>query len=132
MRQVLLAAALAAMAGPAVADPEAVQGVIGAQLDAFRTGDVAEAFTHASPGIAAMFRDPSRFGRMVREGYPMVARPGAVEFGRSESIGGDWGQEVLIEDADGALHRLLYRMVETPDGWKIGGVQLLEGAEVGV
>ncbi|MBM2575804.1 DUF4864 domain-containing protein [Jannaschia sp. Os4] len=124
-------AALVVAPGIAAADPQAVQDVIGSQIEAFRADDFATAFTYASPGIAAFFRDPENFGRMVRQGYPMVHRPAEVEFGRSEAVGPDWGQVVDIVDESGARHRLLYRMVETPAGWKIGGVQVVELPDVG-
>ena len=124
----------AALMGPgvAMADPAAVQGVIGAQIEAFERDDFATAFTYAAPGIATFFRTPENFGRMVRQGYPMVHRPAEVTYGRSEAVGPDWGQVVDIVDESGARHRLLYRMVETPAGWKIGGVQVVELPDVGV
>lgn len=126
------ALALALAAGPAAADPGAVQGVIDDQLDAFRADDFATAFTFAAPTIQGMFRTPETFGRMVRQGYPMVGRPGSVEYGRSEGEGRLWAQEVTIVDESGRAHRLLYRMIQTPDGWRISGVELLGGADVAV
>lgn len=131
MRRTILAAVLAAAAGGAEADPAAVQGVIGAQIEAFRADDFAGAFGYAGPGIVRMFRTPENFGRMVRQGYPMVHRPAVVEFGRSEAVGADWAQEVTIEDAQGGLHRLIYRMTETAEGWRIAGVSLVTLPEVG-
>jgi hypothetical protein len=129
MRQLILAVALAA--GVAQADESAIQGVIDAQIGAFLADDFGEAFTYASPSIKGMFDTPERFGRMVREGYPMVWRPGSVEYVGTDDLGGAWRQEVLVTDGDGALHLLEYSMIETPDGWKINGVRILEPPELG-
>ena len=133
MRRVLTTLLLVAglNVGPARADPDAIQGVIGDQLDAFQADDFARAFTHAAPSIRGMFGDPQRFGTMVRQGYPMVWRPGSVEYLGTEDRGGTWEQQLLVGDGSGRLHVLAYTMVETPEGWKIAGVRILEEPEVG-
>ncbi|UWQ21642.1 DUF4864 domain-containing protein [Jannaschia sp. W003] len=127
-----IAAALLALATPAAADPDAVQGVIDSQIEAFRADDFAEAFTYAAPMIQGMFGSPERFGQMVRQGYPMVWRPGTVEYGRSEGEGRIWAQEVTIVDGAGQPHRLLYRMVRMGGAWRIAGVELLRAPDVAV
>ena len=127
--------ALAVMLGslaPAQADPGAIQGVIGAQIDAFKADDFDTAFGFAAPNIKGMFRTADNFGTMVRRGYPMVWQPGTVEYLGTDAQGSLWQQEVLITDAAGRLHKLRYTMLETPEGWKIAGVQILEAPEVGV
>ncbi|MEM7490001.1 MAG: DUF4864 domain-containing protein [Pseudomonadota bacterium] len=129
MKRIVLAAILAA--GMAQADEGAIRGVIDDQIDAFRADDFAQAFTYAAPNIQSLFRTPERFGTMVRQGYPMVWRPGSVEYLGTERIGGRWVQEVLVTDGSGRLHLLEYSMVETGDGWKIAGVRLLEAPEIG-
>jgi len=131
MRTWIFAAAIAALGAPAQADPAAVQGVIDGQITAFRADDLDTAFTFAAPGIQGLFRNPSSFGAMVRQGYPMVWRPGSVEYLRSDQAGPFWEQEVLITDAGGRLHLLLSRLTETPDGWRIASVELLRAPEVG-
>jgi hypothetical protein len=131
MRRTLLAAAFAALAVPAAADPDAFQGVIDGQMDAFLADDVATAFTYAAPGIQGMFRTPENFGTMVRQGYPMVWRPERVEYLDARPEGPGWRQDVLVTDAEGRLHVLAYTMVETPTGWRIAGVRILRGTEFG-
>lgn len=126
-----LMAALMLAAGAAEANPAAIRSVIDGQMQAFRTDDVETAFGYAGPGIVAMFRTPETFGAMVRQGYPMVWRPGSVEYLAVEDEGGAWTQDVLVTDAGGRLFRLEYTMIETPVGWKIAGVRLLAGPEVG-
>lgn len=131
MKAFILAAGLALGATGAVAQQDVFPGVIGAQIEAFQADDVATAFTFAAPGIQGMFRSPDNFGRMVQQGYPMVWRPSSVEYLGARPEGPGWMQEVLMSDAEGRLHKLAYFMVETADGWKIGGVQLLTAPEVG-
>ena len=111
----------------------AIRDTIQSQIDAFLEDDVARAFTFASPGIQNIFRTPENFGRMVREGYPMVWRPESLRFLDLREVDGALWQKVLIEDAQGATHLLDYRM--EPDGegrWRIDGVQILRAPEVSV
>lgn len=115
----------------ALADEGAIQGVIDDQIAAFKVDDFDTAFTYAAPNIQGLFGNANTFGTMVRQGYPMVWQPGTVEFLGSESAGGVWSQDVLITDLFGRLHTLRYQMVETADGWKIAGVQLLRAPDVG-
>ena len=118
---VLTAAQVAAQS----ADRPAITGTIQNQLDAFQADDFATAFTFASPMIQGMFGSPDRFGTMVRNGYPMVWRPGAVRYLDLREIGGRLWQQVLITDLNGTSHVLDYQMIEGPDGWRINGVQIL-------
>lgn len=131
MRRLLLAAALAALAAPVLGQQDAIRGVIDGQIDAFRADDFATAFTFAAPGIQGMFGTPDNFGRMVRQGYPMVWRPETVEYLGAREVGPGWRQEVLVTDGDGRLHKLAYTMIETASGWKIAGVEILAAPEVG-
>ena len=135
MKEFLAAAAMALSmawaAAPGHADESAIQGVIDAQIEAFRGDDFETAFTYAAPNIRTMFDNPDTFGTMVRNGYPMVWQPGTVEYLGAEEDGATWHQDVLITDEAGRLHKLRYTMVETPEGWKIAGVELLRGPEVG-
>lgn len=111
--------------------PEAgIEATITAQIDAFLKDDFAEAFTYASPNIQGMFGTSDRFGQMVRNGYPMVWRPGDVQYLELREIGGALWQKVMIRDQQGATHVLDYQMIETSEGWKINGVQLLRAPGV--
>lgn len=131
MRKWMMGAVLAAsMAGTAWAQSAEIEGVIGNQIEAFKLDNFAEAFTYAAPSIQGLFRTPENFGRMVTQGYPMVWRPSQVTYLELREIGGRYIQTVRIEDGDGATHFLAYSMVETGDGWKISGVQLMEAPGV--
>lgn len=128
MRDILTGLALAVLlAAPLRAEPaaEAVQGVISDQIEAFLADDVAGAFDFASPGIRGIFGTPERFGQMVRNGYPMVWRPGELRYLGIEGTGDRRRQVVEITDRAGQLHRLEYSMVQTDEGWRIDGVRLL-------
>ena len=83
MRRGLLGAVLLAALGSGAGAQDAqgaIREVISDQIAAFEADDFATAFGFASPAIREMFGTPDRFGRMVREGYPMVWRPGGVRF----------------------------------------------------
>lgn len=127
MRKWMIGAALASvMAGAGFAQDSEIQGVISSQIEAFKADDFAQAFEFAAPNIQGMFRTPQNFGRMVTQGYPMVWRPSEVTYLELRQEGGRYLQKVQIVDAEGRLHLLEYGMTETPEGWKINGVQLLE------
>lgn len=132
IRSALLAAFLAAPLAAQEAPEAAIRSVIERQVAAFRAGDLATAFSFASPDIQHMFGTPDRFGTMVRSGYPMVWHPADLRFlGLSETDGVVW-QLVLVKDDAGVWHKLAYRM--EPDGqggWRIGGVEILHAPQSG-
>ena len=111
------------------ADPKAMQSVIDRQLDAFQKDDFAAAMEFASPGIKRYFGTPEIFGRMVTQGYPMVWRPGSVEYLEDRVESGVHFQRVRITDQEGRVHVLDYRMTQTPDGWRINGVTILDSVD---
>lgn len=124
----MLVAPVRAMAG----EPEdSIQAVISDQIAAFRASDVETAFGFASPNIQQQFGDPQNFGRMVRQGYPMVWRQRRFEM--RQLVDTDFGpvQVVLFEDNAGALHEAGYLMVEIDGAWRIAGVQLRKVPQVG-
>jgi len=133
MRNTLRILAAALLIWPAIISaqealtPETgIEATIGAQIEALRADDFAEAFTYASPNIQGMFQDSDNFGRMVRQGYPMVWRPGDVQFLELRDEGGRLWQKVMIRDQQGRSFVLDYQMIETGDGWRINGVQILD------
>ena len=127
MRAILMTLALIfGLSGAAQAQSDQIEATIGAQIEAFKADDFDTAFTYASPNIQRLFQTPDNFGRMVRGGYPMVWRPAEVTYLDLADIGGFLFQRVQIRDGEGRLHFLEYQMIETPEGWKINGVRLLE------
>jgi hypothetical protein len=134
MRGVLLALILGLLpmsaAAQVVHNPD-IESVIRRQIEAFQADDFATAFSYASPGIKSFFQTPERFGRMVRDGYPMVWRPGDFRFVELQDRGGRLFQTLMVRDGAGRLHFLDYEMIETPDGWQIDGVHLIRMPSVG-
>lgn len=133
MKTVFLAAALVAVTalGADAQDAE-IRGTISQQFEAFKADDFATAFTFASPSLQQFFQSPQNFGRMVTQGYPMVWRPAAVDYLELREADGAFFQKVQITDAKGRFHVLEYRMMQTPEGWRINGVQILEAGGAAV
>jgi hypothetical protein len=134
MRRLLAICLLVWSGGVATAqdDPQAaVRAVISAQIEALKVDDFERAFSFASPGIREMFGTSERFGQMVREGYPMVWRPGEVRFSDLDRRDGRTLQRMLVTDGAGALYVLEYEMVRGEDGWRIDGVRILDEEGVG-
>ncbi|MFQ3212099.1 DUF4864 domain-containing protein [Candidatus Njordibacter sp. Uisw_039] len=113
-------------------EKEDVQATINGQFQAFLEDDMSRAFTYASPSIRSMFGSPQNFGEMVRRGYPMVWRPAGVTFLEHKETPQGRTQDVQIFDAAGTAHYLRYFVTQTPSGWKISGVQLLDVADISV
>ena len=112
-------------------DSDAIEDVIGNQLDAFNNRDIAEAWQYASPNIKRLFGNSGNFGMMVQQGYPMVWVNSDVRFLELRDVRGNLWQKVMVRDAQGGLHILDYQLIETGDGWPINGVQLLPAPDVG-
>lgn len=130
---ILLACAAASplsLPAQTAAIPE-VQDTIFAQIEAMKADDFVTAFTYASPMIQGMFGNPENFGMMVRQGYPMVWHPSAVQMLEQREVAGALWQKVLVTDAAGASFVLDYQMIPSEGGWQINGVQLLPSAGVG-
>lgn len=124
--------AVAAHAQEVLAPNPDIEATISGQFDAFVAEDLDRAWTYASPNIQRLFRTPQNFGRMVEEGYPMVWNPGSVTFIDLQRLGGILVQRVEVTDQAGQVHYLGYAMIETDDGWRINGVQVLRAPSIGV
>jgi len=120
-----------AASAAAAQDSDAIEDVIGSQLEAFNNRDVSEAWQYASPNIKRLFGSSDNFGMMVQRGYPMVWDNADVRFLELRDVAGNLWQKVMVRDAQGGLHILDYQMVETAEGWQINGVQLLPAPDVG-
>ncbi len=131
MRAVFLSLFLAFAALPGAAQDDPVSGVIQKQIEAFLADDFETAFGFASPNIKSIFGTPENFGTMVRNGYPMVHRPGRVTYLDRRPGEGATYQDVEIVDRAGRAHYLEYEMVETPFGWQINGVRFIAPPRAG-
>lgn len=111
-------------------DNPAIEDVIGQQLQAFNDRDVDTAWGYASPMIQRLFGSPGRFGTMVQQGYPMVWDNRDADFLELEEQAGTLTQKVFIRDTDGKGWLLLYAMIQTSEGWRINGVQVIPAPEL--
>lgn len=126
-----LTLAFALLALPVAAQEVPIQDTIRAQIDAFKADDFARAFTFASPTIHQMFGTPDNFGRMVKDGYPMVWHPSQVDMMDLRTVGGALWQRVRVTDLKGQSYLLDYQMIQGPDGWLINAVQMQKANDVG-
>ena len=117
-------------AAPAsAADTKAVRLVIQSQLNAFAADDATRAFSYAAPAIRTQFGDAEHFMAMVRAGYPMVYRPGAVSFFKPELIGSVMVQMVKFSDLAGAEWVATYRLQRQRNkSWRISACEIAPGA----
>lgn len=112
--------------------PSEIQTVIENQLSAFSENDVTTAFAYASPTIQSIFMSPDNFGRMVRQGYPMVWRQSSVTFLSITRQSYGFDQVIMIKDLAGQSHYLKYAMVKLDTGWRINGVAILQASDFSV
>ena len=128
-----LAGALVALAlcgGPVFAQTAseakvAVQSVIDNQINAFRARDHQQAFSYAAPHLQKMFGSTERFIGMVKSGYGAIYGAQQWSFGRSQTVGKEIMQEVLLTGPNGLEWVALYTLRQQEDGsWRIAGVQM--------
>ncbi len=107
-------------------DRDGIATVITDQLDAFEARDLSRAFDFASPSIQSLFGSDANFGHMVQYGYPMVWDHSEARFLGLTQLGTRWVQRVMLTDADGSIYLLDYYMIETADGWRVDGVDMVD------
>ena len=93
-------------------DSDAIEDVIGSQLQAFNNRDVSEAWQYASPNIKRLFGSSDNFGMMVQRGYPMVWDNADVRFLELRDVRGNLWQKVMVRDAQGSDHHTLTLAVQ--------------------
>jgi Domain of unknown function (DUF4864) len=107
----------------------AAQETIRGQIEAFKAGDDAKAFSYAAPNIHMFFPDVQGFMAMVKKGYQPVWNPKNYDFGRTkEPQDGQIIQELLVTGPDGKPWTAIYTMTrDTSGAWLINGVQIVPG-----
>jgi len=130
---IIVAAALVS-GNPAWAQQSAFESIISRQIEAFRAGDGATAFSFASPSLQRMFQTPDNFIAMVKRGYLAVYAPRRFSFpGTETDPQGRPVQLVEVVDGDGRVWTARYTFEQQPDGsWRIAAVTLEKapGADV--
>ena len=121
--RIILTTAFIWVATLAHGQQDGIRATIDAQIEAFASGDLSQAFTYASPSIKTFFGTPERFETMVRSGYPMVVGPDAVQDVELKEMRGAYWQRVLFRDGAGRSHLLEYQMIQVDGEWRINGVR---------
>lgn len=107
---------------------KAVQETIRGQIEAFKSGDDAKAFSYAAPNIHMFFPDVQGFMAMVKKGYQPVWNPKNYDFGRTkEPKDGQFVQELLVTGPDGKPWTAIYTLRDTNGAWLINSVQIVPG-----
>ncbi|MFB9149209.1 DUF4864 domain-containing protein [Roseovarius ramblicola] len=133
MRHFILSILLTLLAvAPLRAGESVARAVISDQIAAFEAGELGRAYGFASPFIQEKFQTPETFGRMVREGYPMVWRPSEVTFLEAREMGGRLWQEVFLRDAAGRGWIAEYELVGIDGEMRINGVRIREAPDQAV
>lgn len=99
-----------------------IVSTVDSQLQAFREGDFAKAYSFAAIDIRNQF-PLERFEQMVRQGYPAIAKSRKADFGLCFDDGDQAVLNVTIEGADGTRKEFQYKLVKEQKGWRIQGVQ---------
>jgi hypothetical protein len=95
--------------------------VVDSQLAAFRRGDYPRAYTFAGSQVHLQYPLPL-FERMVKIGYPVIARSHSEQFGVILDNGEEAVVNVGLLDESGRLFHYQYFLKREQAGWKINGV----------
>lgn len=104
---------------------EKLHAVIRQQLEAFRRDDYAAAYVFAAAAIKAQF-PVEAFEKMVRAGYPMIAKSSDANFGLTLDDGDRAVVTVRVVGADQRGASFHYLLERSGDDWRISGVQQLD------
>lgn len=116
-------------------DPVAAewQAVITGQVQAFRTHDPSAALSFAASSFKESFPDPTAFEQAIRDwGYEAIVESRTHSFGPYEQVNDTVVlQAVRFTGPDSVLYEAIYQLNKEPDGWRVGGVQLMKTAGMG-
>jgi hypothetical protein len=99
---------------------QAVIAAINAQLAAFRTQDLAQAYEYASAGLRAQ-TSLRRFGAIVRENYPEIWKNTRAEYGLVRDDGRH-ATILVVVYAEKTAATFDYVLLRERGGWRIGSV----------
>ncbi len=122
------------MAAPDQAMVEEWQGVISAQILAFRTHDAPGALKLASAPFHAQFTDPEAFYQaIIASGYGPIVTSKTESFGPYQMVADGMAlQDVKLTGADQAVYEAIYQMIKEDGGWRVSGVQMAKTQAIGV
>ncbi|MBL8596111.1 MAG: DUF4864 domain-containing protein [Devosia sp.] len=125
------------LAAPARAQDSALaaewQAVITGQVEAFRVHDAPAALSFAASSFKQNFPDPAAFEQAIRDwGYEAIMDSRTHSFGAYQQVNETVVlQAVRFTGPDQVLYEAIYQLTREPDGWRVGGVQLMKTAGMG-
>lgn len=116
-------------------DPAAAewQVVITGQVEAFRRHDASGALSFAGASFRRDFADPAAFEQAIRSwGYAPIMDSRSHSFGPYQLVNDSVVlQAVQFTSADLVLYEAIYQLNKEPEGWRVGGVQLVRTTGMG-
>jgi hypothetical protein len=115
-------------------DEAAWQGVISAQIEAFRTGDATSAFGYAASGFKRSIPDADTFYALILgTGYAPIAQSSNHSFGQFEMVDDQRVMQIVrLVGAEDGRFDALYQLVREVDGWRVLGVQLQRSTAIDI
>ena len=109
------------------------QAVITGQVEAFRVHDAPAALSFAATSFRQNFPDPAAFEQAIRDwGYGAIMDSRTHSFGPYQRVNeGIVLQAVRFTGPDQVLYEAIYQLNKEPEGWRVGGVQLMKTAGMG-
>jgi hypothetical protein len=109
------------------------QAVITGQVEAFRIHDGAGALSFAGASFKQNFPDPAAFEKAIRDwGYAAIMDSRSHSFGPYQQVNENVVlQAVRFTGPDSVLYDAIYQLNKEPDGWRVGGVQLVKTTGMG-
>lgn len=109
------------------------QAVITGQVEAFRVHDAPAALSFAATSFKQNFPDPAAFEQAIRDwGYEAIMESRTHSFGPYQQVNETMVlQAVRFTGPDSILYEAIYQLNREPDGWRVGGVQLMKTAGMG-
>jgi hypothetical protein len=116
-------------------DPVAAawQAVITGQVEAFRRHDASGALSLAAMSFRQGFADPAVFEQAIRGwGYEPIIESRSHSFGPYQRVSDVVVlQAVRFTGPDSMLYEAIYQLNREPEGWRVGGVELVKTAGMG-
>ena len=109
------------------------QAVITGQVEAFRVHDAPAALSFAATSFKQSFPDPAAFEQAIRDwGYEAIMDSRTHSFGPYQQVNESVVlQAVRFTGPDQVLYEAIYQLNKEPEGWRVGGVQLMKTAGMG-
>ena len=109
------------------------QAVITGQVEAFRVHDAPAALSFAATSFKQNFPAPAAFEQAIRDwGYGAIMDSRTHSFGPYQQVNeGIVLQAVRFTGPDSVLYEAIYQLNKEPEGWRVGGVQLMKTAGMG-